>query len=406
MVSNQNIGFENKRHAPLTRKRTTDTPKTPDVSPTLVSQVIDVVRSSKGDCRSKLDLMDVRLSKQSVCEILGVLSCERVLALQFFEWVRDNNLELYRNGDICSLMADNCGWLNDYDTMKVLLEQFKDEKICLNDKAFGFLPVLDSSKAHAMESIASVIRVLDEIGGSVRNSGVIAIINMLCVLDSFESAKFVMEITEKKLNYYAILVREKCRRGNLEEARALIDEMWVVGCKPDSKIYNYILGSLCKSDKLSEALILFEEMKENGVNPDTITFEVFIANSCRLGRMEFANESLKRLMHKGYSPRVSAHTALVKGYFNAGRYQEAYEYVLDVEVKKIPATNKVYSLLARLHQQKGNIDVARRILDEMMEKGLKPDFLYYSRTLNVLRHTGGRDLAHDLQKKFSKFRIE
>lgn len=375
-------------------------------TPKLVSQLIDVIKSSKGNCRSQLDLMDIKLSKISVCEILRVLSCEKVLALRFFEWVRDHNRDLYRNGDVCSLVIDNCGWVGDYDAMTVLLMRFKEENISINDKAFGFLPVLDSTKAHAIEKIELVVSVLGKVGGSVRNSGVFALINTLCGIDCFDLAKFVMELTEKKLSYYAILVREKCKRGDLDDAYSLLGEMRAAECEVDCKMYNYILGGLCKSDKLSEAMSLLEEMKEMGVEPDVITFEIFIANSCRLGRMEFANESLRNLMHMGSSPRVSTHAALVKGYFNAGRYDEAYEYACDMEVKKMPAINKIYSLLARLHQKKGNVDVSSRIFNEMMEKGLKPDYLYYTKTVNVLSHTGGRDLAHDLRTKFSKFRIE
>lgn len=377
-----------------------------DFSPKFVSLVIDAVRSNNPNCRFKLDSINRPLTKLSICQIFTVLSCEKVPALQFFEWVRENNSDLYRNSEVCSLMIDNCGWLDDYETMTDLLKEFRREGICLSDKAFGFLPVLDSSKAKSMECIELVVRVLDQVGGSVRSSGVFALINFLCGIDCFEFAKFVIEITEKKLNYYAILVREKCKRGCSDEAYDLLDEIKTAGCEVDSKIYNYILGSLCKSDNLSQALTLLEEMKETGVDPDEITFEIFITNSCRLGRMEFAKESLNRLIKMGRTPRVSTHVAVVKGYCNAGRYDEAHEYVRDMEVKKMPAVNKMYSLLARMHQKKGNVDVSRRILNEMMEKGLKPDFTYYAKTVNMLRRTGGKDLARDLQKKFSQFRIE
>ncbi|KAI3758683.1 hypothetical protein L6452_06254 [Arctium lappa] len=406
VASDQNADFRNINHPPVTRKTTNVRLNPPYVSPKMVSQVIDVVRSSKGDCRSKLDLMDIKLSTTSIFEIFQVLSFERLHGLQFFEWVRDNNWDSYRKADVYSLMIDNCGWLGDYNTMTSLLEKFNQERICLTDKAFGFLSVLDSSKPQAMESIESVIGILNKVGGSTRHSGIFAMIHMLCAIDSFEMAKFVMKITENKLSYYAILVREKCRRGCSEEAYALIGEMRVAGCEPDTKIYNYILGSLCKSGKLAEALHMLKEMKEMGVDPDLITFEVFISSSCRLGNLELANQILKMLTDTGRIPRLETYAALVRGYYNAGRKEEAYKFVQDLEVKKMPAVNKMYSLLANFHQREGNIDVAHRIFNEMMEKGLKPDYLHYAKTKNVLRHTGDRQLAQDLQKKFLKFRVE
>ncbi|GJX80127.1 pentatricopeptide repeat-containing protein [Tanacetum coccineum] len=380
-----------------------------DVSPLLVSQVIDIVKNSNkdSDIRSKLDLLDGKMSRRSVCEVFKVLSCEKVLAVEFFDWVGANNKEMCRNVDVCSLMIDNCGWVGDYETMKVLLKRFKVEVICLNDKAFGFLHVVGVSKACGKECVEMVVRVLNEVGGSVRNSGVFELVKILCGIDEFELAKFVIEITERKLGYYGVLVRDMCRRGRLDEACGLIGEMRVAGCEPDSKIYNYVLSGLCKREKISDAMSLVEEMKEKGVEPDEITFEIFITNLCRAGKMELVNESLERLITTGRAPRLSTYLAIVKGYFNAGRYDEAYKFVRDTEEKKmIPAINKMYSLLARLHQRKGNVKGASSIFDEMMRKGLKPDFSSYEKTVNVLRNTGGKDIARDLKEKYSKFRIE
>ncbi|PWA78060.1 tetratricopeptide-like helical domain-containing protein [Artemisia annua] len=372
------------------------------------SQVIDIVKNSNkhSDIRSKLDKVDGNLTKRSVSEVFKVLSCEKVLAVEFFDWVGANNKEMCGNVDICSLMIDNCGWVGDYETMKVLLQRFKDEVICLNDKAFGFLHVVGVSKARGRECVEMVVRVLSEVGGSVRNSGVFELVKMLGGIDEFELAKFVIEITERKLSYYGVLVRDMCRRGRLDEARGLIGEMRVAGCEPDTKIYNYVLSGLCKREMISEAMSLAEEMKEKGVEPDEITFEIFITNSCRAGKMELVNESLERLISTGRPPRLSTYVAIVKGYFNAGRYDEAYKFVHDMEGKKMPAINKMYSLLARLHQRKGNVKGASSIFDEMMRKGLKPDFSSYEKTVNVLRNTGGKDIARDLKEKYSKFRIE
>ncbi|XP_076914477.1 pentatricopeptide repeat-containing protein At2g18520, mitochondrial-like [Bidens hawaiensis] len=327
--------------------------------------------------------MDPRLSKVSICEIIRVLSCEKILALQFFDWVQDNNPSVYRNGNVCSLMIDNCGRLNDYDTMRALLKRFKHEDICLNDSAFGFLPVLDSGKARSMESVSLVVNVLGEVGGSVRSSGVQALIGMLCGSDCFELADYVIEITEKKAGYYAILVREKLKRGRIEQACDVINRMCVQGCEPDTKVYNYILGSLCKNNKLDEALTLLEEMKRMEVEPDGITFEIFISSSWRLGKMEVAKET-----------------------FDRGRYEEAYEFVRNFEVKKMPQVHKMFSLLARLYRVNGNLDVAARIIGEMMERGLKPEFRSYVETVKALGMTGSKDLASDLKTKFAKFRVE
>lgn len=376
-------------------------------TPKQVSDIIELIRSCEDDLASKLNSMGLTsLSVQSINEIFRVLNCERISALNFFQWVLVKNPNLYNNYDICSLIIDNCGWLNDYKTMVSMLNEFKEKRICLTEKAFGFLPVLGSSKSLTEESIRRQIKTLNEVGGSCYNSGICALINMLCELDSFEMAKFVIEVTERKVSHYNILIRQMCRRYHVEEAQALMREMRELGCNPNIKTYNYLLGCLCKNGKLSEASRVLEGMQEVGTPPDSLTFEVFIYYLCKLGKLDAADEFLDQMVSRGIEPRYSTHAAFIYGYFNTRQYEEAYKYVNRLGENYKESSNMIYSLLAGLHQKKGDLFVAQSILIEMMDKGLKPHFPVYVRTMKRLAKTGRGHLAWKLKSKFSKFSIE
>uniref|UniRef100_A0A5B6ZWU5 Putative Pentatricopeptide repeat-containing protein n=1 Tax=Davidia involucrata TaxID=16924 RepID=A0A5B6ZWU5_DAVIN len=101
-------------------------------------------------------MIGLSLSVDSVSGILQVLNCEKVTGLRFFNWIQHTNQKLYCNSNVCSLIIDNCGWLDDYQTMTCLLMDFKSKRISLTEKAFGFLPVLGSTKDLIMESIRRV----------------------------------------------------------------------------------------------------------------------------------------------------------------------------------------------------------------------------------------------------------
>jgi pentatricopeptide repeat protein len=370
-----------------------------------VSEIISMVMRDANDLESKLDSMNVRLSIASITEIFRVLNCERVSGIRFFDWIRDSQPDLYRNSDICSLVIDNCGCLDDYKALLYILNEFRKKKICLNKRAFGFLPVLVSNKDSIMHSVRRVVEVLNEAGGSCRKSGIHSLIEMFSDLGSFEMAKFVMEITEWNSIYYNILIREKCRRCDFEGAREMLDEMRQMGCDQIVAGYNYLLSSLFKNDETAQPWQLLEEMQERGCLPDALTFEIFIYYSFRLGQFDLASKFLDRMVLNGIEPRLTTHAAFIKGYFNSLRYEEAYKYVVDSSVKHKFSSNSNYSLLASLHQKKGNVVIARNILLEMIKKGLRPKFSVYMRVLNHLNDAGREDLAGDLKSRFSSLSL-
>lgn len=372
-----------------------------NATPKQVSEMIGIIMRDDNDLESKLDSMNVSLSIASITEIFRVLNFERVPALRFFAWIRGSKPDLYGNSDICSLAVDNCGWLDDYKTMRCIMNDFSMKRICLTKKAFGFLPVLVSNKDLIMLSVRRVVEVLNEVGGSCRTSGIHSLIEMLCTFGSFKMAKFVIEISEKKASYYYILIREKCQRCDFEGAMEMLNEMRRVGCDPTVNAYNYLLSSLCRSDKTAEACQVFEEMPERDCLPDALTFEIFICYWCRLGKFDLASEFLDRMVSNGLEPRSSTHAAFIKGYFNSMRYEEAYKYVVESVVKYKCSCNSTYSLLASLHQKKGNVVVARNIFVEMIKKGLRPNFAAYMRVLKHLKKSGREDLASDLNSRFS-----
>lgn len=376
------------------------------ISDTFVNQVIEVIRSNGDDCNSKLNSTGLILSVKSIFKVFQGLNSERVPGLCFYKWVRDKNPYLSWNAHVCSLMIDNCGQVGDYDTLTFLLKEFKGKRICLTDKAFEFLTMCVSlSEVEGMVMIRVLVDVLNEVGGSCRGSGICAMIKMLCTLDLFEMAMFVMELTERNVSYYNILMADRCKRHHFEEARGLLEEMRGVGCEVEADTYNYMLGSLCKSGSMYEACSLLEEMLGNNTPPTAITFEIFICFLCRIGKLDIASQFYSQMMSRGLEVRITTHAAFLEGYFKAGKYEEAHRYVQAVGVG-VQSSNMVYSLLAKLHQKKGDLVVAQRVLINMMDKGLKPYFPIYMDIIKGLKKNRRRHLADDLKRGFSRFYVE
>lgn len=370
-----------------------------------VLEIVEILRNNGKDLESRLNMLHPRLSIYSITEIFEVLNSHRISGLRFFEWIRSNNPQLLKNAYVCSLIIDNLGRLDDYKTMYAWFKKFTSEKICLTYEAFGFLPVLASANSSLKESTKRVVDLLNEVGGSCRNSGVCALIEMFCKLHLFEMARYVIKITENKDSYYCLLIREKCSNGLIADAYNIIREMAQAHCAPNTTVYNYLLGSLWKNGRMDEASALLDEMKENGIPSDAITFEILINFACSLGNMDVVHQLLDQMVSQGLEPRPSTHACIIKTLFAAEKYEAAYKHVVDSSIIYKTSSNMMYGLMANLYWERGDIMSARNTLVEMMEKSLKPNFSIYIKIVKQLGRTGRANLARDLESRHSKFVI-
>ncbi|KAL7118330.1 hypothetical protein ACP275_03G129700 [Erythranthe tilingii] len=370
-----------------------------------VSEIVDILRNNGADLESRLSMLHSKLSIYSITEIFEVLNSRRISGLRLFEWIWINKPQLHKNARICSLIIDNFGRLDDYGNMSVWFKKFGSEKIYLTYEAFAFLPVLAPENSSLRESATRVVDLLNKIGGSFRSSGVCALVEMFCKLDLFEMAKYIIKITESKNSYYCILIREKCRSGLIEDAHSIIREMGNANCVPNTTVYNYLLGSLWKNGRMDKASALLDEMKEIGIPRDEITFEILINFVCRFGEMDEVHQLLDEMTSQGIEPRISTHACIVKTLFAAEKYEAAHKYVVDFSVIYKTSSNMMYSLMANLYWEKGDILSAKNILVEMMEKGLKPNFSIYLKIVKRIRRSGSTNLARDLESLHSKFAI-
>ncbi|KAI3431920.1 uncharacterized protein J3R85_007797 [Psidium guajava] len=363
-------------------------------------QIMELINSGPDDLELKLDAMNVRPSLSSILRIFRTINSKKVSALRFFRWTEKSWPDLGRNPNICSLVIDNCGRLEDYETMFLLLKEFSLNGLCLTEKAFTFLTV---SRSSVMDAVNKTIEVLNQVGGPCRNSGVFALIETFSRFGSFEMAKYVIQITEVKASYYNIMAREKCRRCDFEDVKVMIDEMRQAGFGPAIGIFNYFISSLCRSGKLSEALHMIEEIEGTDCPPNALTFEILINHYIREGKMNVATQLLDRMALIGIEPRITTHTAFVKGYFHREQPEEAYKYAVS-SVNN--SSNETYSLLARLHLEKGDTITAQKILLEMIEKGLKPSLSVHWGVLKTFKKTGEICLAQELASSFARFKTQ
>ncbi|KAF7820008.1 pentatricopeptide repeat-containing protein [Senna tora] len=287
--------------------------------------------------------------------------------------------------------------------MVPILTEFKLKRICLGQKAFGFLQDLSLDKASIMESTKKILDVLNEVGGSCQSSGVWSLIEMFTVSGSFDIAEFVIGAAGRKVNHYNILIREFCRRKDSESAWKLLKEMKQNGCEPNITSYNMVISCLCTNEKIAEAIQIFQAMEKDYGLSDASTCGIFIHFLCKHGQLVLASEFLDKMIMKGIEPCIATNAAIIKAYFRSEKYEEAHKFVVDSVTKQRYSSNENYSLLASLHLKKGNLVLALKILHEMMDKGLKPNFRVYMAVSNRLEKFNRKEMHSELTSRYSGF---
>lgn len=365
-----------------------------------VSQIITLIIEGDNDLEHRLNMMNVSLSMASVIYIFDELASQRVSALMFFRWLNVSHPELCCDPEIGCCVVDNCGLLKDFDAMVQILRDFNSKRVCLGRRAFRFLVVLRLDEDSCMECVRRIVNVLNEVGGVCQSSGLKVLVEMLSFSGFSDVAEFLIGEAGRNVDRYNFLLRMMCKRGDYERVVDLVDKMKRIGVEPNGSTYNLLISCLFKIGNFAEACQVLETMEnENGLSKE-FTFDTIIRLLCKHGQIDLALKFIDKMTLKGVEPCSLTHAAVIKCYFELGKYDEAHEYVVDCAGKNSYSSNENYTLLASLHLKKGSVLLSHRILHEMMDKGLKPNYSVYMKIRKCLEKKNKQDLSLELSRRY------
>ncbi|XP_022636801.1 putative pentatricopeptide repeat-containing protein At1g12700, mitochondrial isoform X3 [Vigna radiata var. radiata] len=219
-------------------------------------------------------------------------------------------------------------------------------------------------------------------------------------IGSFEIAEFVIRTSGRKMKNYHVLMKIMCKRGDCKRVRDLVEEMERSDCDMNASTYNLLLSCLCKSGKIDEAWQVLEDMEKNYGLTDVHSFGILINTFCKRHQFDLVLKLLDKMTLKGIEPSILTHAAIIKSYFESGKHEEAHVYVIGSTDKLSYSSNANYSLLATLHLKNGNVLLASKVLSEMMDKGLKPNFSAYKKIRTHLEKKAEKDLSMELSRRY------
>ncbi|GAB2298771.1 hypothetical protein Dimus_032849 [Dionaea muscipula] len=200
---------------------------------------------------------------------------------------------------------------------------------------------------------------------------------------------------------YSLLIRPLCRRGMVEEALALVDE--VKEEEDQSALHRYVCGSLVhgllQRGRSEEALAKVESLKQAGIRASAHVYTSLMVHFFKENRVERALDIFRKMWEEEEDchcrPTVVTCTALLCGLLNAGRnyFADAQNLFRRMRIKGPLPDFKAYSTFITMLCSSGKSEYALQLLSEMLDDGIVPSNVNFRTVFFGLNREGKQHLA-------------
>ncbi|GKU92154.1 hypothetical protein SLEP1_g5921 [Rubroshorea leprosula] len=270
-------------------------------------------------------------------------------------------------------LTNNAARSGDLETILVLFNKRRRDGCFPTTNTFKFLTNTESSRSSLITLVQTLIRV-DK--GLARNTAFESLIARLCKLGWIDDALQVLDAMSigdcrfTAFSFYPIL-QALTKKGKVEEAWRVMERMREVGVPPDLTAYNYFLTSHCYDGNLRAASEVMKRIEEEGLGTDARTYDALVLGACRAGKVEGALMVLGKMVDDGFHVMYCTHVHVIKALLKLGYYDQAVRFVLIFAGKDEKLDTESFGVLAHKLITCGRLDEAKRVLEEMVKRGLK-----------------------------------
>ncbi|KAJ0236200.1 Pentatricopeptide repeat-containing protein [Hirschfeldia incana] len=166
----------------------------------------------------------------------------------------------------------------------------------------------------------------------------------------------------------------KC--GSVREARRVFNGM----SKKNTVSWSALLGGYCQNGEHERVIEMFREMEEK----DLYCFGTVLKSCAGLAAVRLGKEVHGQYVRRGCRDNVIVESALVDLYGKSGCVDFATRVYSKMAIKNMITWNAMLSALA----QNGRGEEAVGFFNDMVKKGIKPDYISFIAVLTACSHTG------------------
>ncbi|KAF8083226.1 hypothetical protein N665_0787s0008 [Sinapis alba] len=320
-----------------------------------ISKLLKECGSNRKELREKLEQCDVKPSNELVVEILSLSRNDWETAFTFFVWSGKQQGYVHSVREYHSMISI-LGKMRKFDTAWTLIDEMRK-----------FSPSLVNS-----QTLLIMIRKYC----AVRDVG-----KAINTFHAYKRFKLAMGIDD-----FQSLLSALCRYKNVQDAEHLIF------CNKDTypfdaKSFNIVLNGWCNvigSPRQAERVWM--EMGNVSVKHDVVSYSCMMSCYSKGGNLNKVLRLFDRMKKECIEPDRKVYNAVVHALAKGGFVSEAMSLMKTMEEEKGMEPNVVtYNSLIKPLCKAKKTEEAKRVFDEMLEKGILPTIRTYHAFMRILR---------------------
>lgn len=182
---------------------------------------------------------------------------------------------------------------------------------------------------------------------------------------------------------YGIMVDILCKTGRVDEAIDIIKDMEYNGCGPTSFIYSILIHTYGIENRIEDAVDTFLEMERNGVHADVAVYNALISAFCKVNKVKNAYRVLNEMECKKVNPNSRTCNILLNHLIDRKESKEAFK-VFKRMIKICEPDADTYTMMIKMFCETGDIEMGQKVWKYMKGKQFVPSLHTFSVMINGL----------------------
>ncbi|XP_002516618.2 pentatricopeptide repeat-containing protein At5g11310, mitochondrial [Ricinus communis] len=176
---------------------------------------------------------------------------------------------------------------------------------------------------------------------------------------------FLQSESGPTISTYNSLVKGYCKAKDPVGASKVLKMMISRGFVPTPTTYNYFFRHFSKFGMIEEGMNLYTKMIESGYTPDRLTFHLLLKMLCEEERLDLAVQISKEMRSRGCDMDLATSTMLIHLFCRMHRFEEAFMEFEDMIQKGIVPQYLTFQRLNDELRKRGMVERARKLSDMM-----------------------------------------
>nr|GEV02990.1 hypothetical protein [Tanacetum cinerariifolium] len=365
-----------------------------------------------------LDQSGIRPTPESVEEVLKRFSNAGMLIYQFFDWASkqrhyEHSIRAYH------AMVESLAKIRQYEIMWDLINSMRTKGL-LNIETFCII-MRRYARAQKVEEAIYTFNVMEKYNVPPNLAAFNGLLSALCksknvrkaqeifntMKDRFvpdQKTEMISDGSRPDIVTYGIMVDILCKAGRVDEAIDIIKDMEYNDCQPTSFIYSILVHTYGIENWIEDAVDTFLEMEKNGVKadvaPNSRTCNILLNHLIERKETDEAFKVFRRMI------KICTYTIMIKMFSEKGDIEMALKVWKFMKKKQFVPSLHTYSVLINGLCENQDASLACMLMEEMIEKGIRPPRLNFGRLRKLLIEQRRDEVLDFLQQKLNLLKTQ